>query len=63
MLNTINWLTQQEDIIAVPAKQVQGTPIHLTIAEKQLIFVLAVLLIPGILFFGGISYSLLRRRR
>lgn len=63
MMNSINWLTQQEDLIAVPPRQIEGTPIHLTNNELRLIFFLAVLFIPVGLFVGGVSYSMLRRRR
>jgi ABC-type uncharacterized transport system involved in gliding motility auxiliary subunit len=63
MLNTVNWLTEREDMIAVPPREIQGTPIMLDGAQLRVIFVLAVVLVPGALFFGGISYSLLRRRR
>ncbi|MCL5269544.1 MAG: GldG family protein [bacterium] len=62
MLDTVNWLTQQEDMIAVPPRQLEGTPIILTGAQLRLIFVFTVVAIPALLFFGGISYSLLRRR-
>lgn len=63
MLNTINWLTQQEDMIAVPPRQLKGTPIVLDDAQLRVIFLFSVILIPALLFFGGVSYSMLRRRR
>jgi hypothetical protein len=63
MLNTINWLAEREDLIAVPSRQLEGTPIVLDRAQMRVIFAIAVVLIPGGLFFGGISYTLMRRRR
>ncbi|OPZ07693.1 MAG: ABC-type uncharacterized transport system [candidate division BRC1 bacterium ADurb.BinA292] len=63
MLNTINWLAEQEDVIAIPPRQLEGTPIILTPQQLRVIFVLAVILLPGALFFGGVSYSIARRRR
>ena len=63
MSHTVNWLTNQEDMIEVPPRTLAGTPIILKDAQLRLIFVLAVLVIPAAMFFGGVSYSLLRRRR
>ena len=62
MLNTVNWLTEQEEMISVPPRLIQGTPIILGDGLRRIIFVVSVLLIPGLLFFGGVSYSLVRRR-
>jgi ABC-type uncharacterized transport system involved in gliding motility auxiliary subunit len=63
MLNTINWLSEQEDMIAVPPRQLKGTPIVLEAAQLRVIFFFAAVLIPAALFFGGVSYSMMRRRR
>lgn len=62
-MNSVNWLTQQEDLIAIPPKQVEGTPLILDKKQLGVIFFLTILLLPFSLFFGGVSYSLLRRRR
>lgn len=63
MLNTVNWLGEQEDMIAVPPRQLKGTPIVLDPAQLRVIFFFAAVLIPAALFFGGVSYSMMRRRR
>lgn len=63
MLNTVNWLAQQEDMIAVQPRQLKGTPIVLDNAQLRVIFVFSAILMPAVLFFGGVSYSVLRRRR
>jgi len=63
MLNTVNWLAEQEDMIAVPPRQLKGTPIVLDKMQIRLILVFAAILLPELLFFGGVSYSVLRRRR
>lgn len=63
MLNSMNWLTEREGAMNLEPKQLAGTPIILTDAQAKVMFVFAVILIPGALFFGGISYSLLRRRK
>ena len=49
-------------MIAVPSKQVKGTPIILDGAKLRVIFVFSVVLIPALLFFGGVTYSVVRRR-
>lgn len=62
MLNTIKWLTEQEQTIAVPEKIVEGTQIILTPAASRVILIFIGLLLPAVIFFGGVSYALLRRR-
>jgi hypothetical protein len=47
----------------VPPKQLTGTPIVLDPAQLRVIFFFAAVLIPAGLFFGGVSYSMMRRRR
>ncbi len=63
MLNSMGWLTEREDAMNLQPKQMAGTPIILTDAQAKVMFVFAVILIPGALFFGGVSYSLMRRRK
>lgn len=63
MLNSVNWLTEREDLVAVPPREIQGTPLILTNAELQLILILIGLALPAALFFGGVSYVNLIRRR
>jgi ABC-type uncharacterized transport system involved in gliding motility auxiliary subunit len=63
MLNTVNWLTESEEMIGVPSRQSKGTPIVLDRGKHVVIFSLVVILIPLGLFFGGVSYSVVRRRR
>lgn len=62
-MNSVNWLTQQEDLIAIPPKQVEGTPLVLDTKQLGVVFFLTILLLPFSLFFGGVSYTLMRRRR
>ncbi len=62
VLNTVNWLVEQEDMIAIAPRQLKETPIILTPGQVQIILVFTVLLIPALLFFGGVAYSQLRRR-
>jgi ABC-type uncharacterized transport system involved in gliding motility auxiliary subunit len=62
ILNTINWLSEREDMIAVPSKQIKGTPLVLEPGRMNVIFVIVAILIPAALFFGGVTYSVTRRR-
>jgi ABC-2 type transport system permease protein len=61
-LQSINWLTQQKDLIAIPEKIVEATPIFLTLAQIRLLFVLLVVTLPSLIFFGGLGYTLVRRK-
>lgn len=60
--NSVNWLIEQEDLIAVPPRTIAGTPLILTNAQMQLILILVGLALPATIFFGGVSYARLVRR-
>jgi len=61
-LSTINWLTEEKDLIAIPPKEIKGTPLILTRNQAKIIFWLPVVIIPGLIFvFGIVVYS--RRKR
>ncbi len=62
MLNTVNWLTEQTDKIDVAPRSIEGTPLVLKDSQIRMIFAVCVGLVPGLLFIGGISYSLARRK-
>jgi hypothetical protein len=61
-LQSINWLTQQKDLVAIPEKVVESTPVFLTLAQVRLLFVLLVVTLPSLIFFGGLGYTMLRRK-
>jgi ABC-type uncharacterized transport system involved in gliding motility auxiliary subunit len=61
-LNSIKWLTAQKDLIAIPPKMFEDTPIYLSAGQARYLFVLLVVLIPSLVFFGGLSYTVMRRR-
>ena len=63
MLSTINWLTEREDMIHIPPKQPEGTPIIITPAVSRVIFMIVVVLLPGSFLLGGVGYTLVRGRR
>jgi ABC-type uncharacterized transport system involved in gliding motility auxiliary subunit len=60
-LNAINWLAQQEDLIAIRPRDAQDRRITLTADQQQRIMWLSFLVIPGLVFAGGI-YTWWRRR-
>lgn len=62
MLNSVNWLVQQDDMISVPPKIIPGTPLILTNAELQLILIAVAMAFPLALLFGGTVYARFLRR-
>jgi ABC-type uncharacterized transport system involved in gliding motility auxiliary subunit len=60
-LNAVNWLAQQEDLIAIRPRDAQDRRITLTADDQQRVFLLSILVIPGLVFAGGV-YSWWRRR-
>jgi ABC-type uncharacterized transport system involved in gliding motility auxiliary subunit len=63
MFNTIDWLCTGEWMFSIPTRQADETPIVLSLDQQRVIFMITVILIPALLFFGGVSYSVMRRRR
>lgn len=61
-LNSVKWLTAQKDLISIPPKMLEDTPIYLSAGQAKYLFVLLVILIPSLVFFGGLSYTMVRRR-
>lgn len=60
-LNSINWLAQQENLIAIRPRDAQDRRITLTADQQQRIFLLSIFVFPGLIFAGGI-YSWWKRR-
>lgn len=54
-LNTVNWLTQQENMIAIRARQPSDRRLTMTAAQTQRVFWLAVVIIPGLIILGGLQ--------
>jgi len=53
-LNTINWLAQQENLIAIRPRDAQDRRLTLTADQQQRIFIFSVFLIPALVFAGGV---------
>jgi gliding motility-associatede transport system auxiliary component len=60
-LNSVNWLAQQENLIAIRPREAQDRRITLTADQQQRILLLTLLVIPGLVFVGGV-YTWWRRR-
>jgi ABC-type uncharacterized transport system involved in gliding motility auxiliary subunit len=60
-LNTISWLAEEENLIAVRPKESRSTPVFLTAAQGQVVFLVPVVLIPlAVIVAGGVTVA--RRR-
>jgi ABC-type uncharacterized transport system involved in gliding motility auxiliary subunit len=60
-LNTVNWLAQQENLIAIRPREPEDRRITITADQEQMVFWLAVVFIPGVLLMTGV-YTWWRRR-
>jgi ABC-type uncharacterized transport system involved in gliding motility auxiliary subunit len=61
-LNTLSWLAEEENLIAIRPKEARNTPVFLTAAQGQVLFYVPVVLIPLAMVIGGV-YSVARKRR
>ncbi len=53
-MNTVNWLAQQENLIAIRPREPEDRRLTLTADQQSRIFWLSVLLIPGLVFAAGV---------
>jgi ABC-type uncharacterized transport system involved in gliding motility auxiliary subunit len=60
-MNIIGWLSQQESLISIRAKEASDRRLTLTATQQNNITWLALLIVPGVVFGTGI-YSWMRRR-
>ena len=60
-LNTVNWLAQQENLIAIRAKDPQDRRITLTADQERRIMWLTIFIIPGLILLAGV-HTWWRRR-
>ena len=61
-LNTISWLAEEEDLIAVRPKESRSTPVFLTALQGQLLFWVPVVILPAVILVTGVSVITRRRR-
>jgi ABC-type uncharacterized transport system involved in gliding motility auxiliary subunit len=60
-LNSVNWLAQQENLIAIRPREPEDRRLTLTADDQSRIFLLSIVLLPGLVFAAGI-YSWYGRR-
>ena len=60
-LNAVNWLAQQENQIAIRAKEPSDRRVTLTASQQQWIWLLSIFIIPGFVLGAG-AYTWWRRR-
>ncbi|MCX7974854.1 MAG: GldG family protein [Candidatus Aminicenantes bacterium] len=60
-LNTINWLTEEADLISIQPRTSSPRTIHLSPSQARLIFFVSVIILPLIVLVTGISVWLRRR--
>jgi len=61
-LNSMSWLAEEEDLIAIRPKEITSTPLILTASQGKLIFWLPVVVFPASILTVG-AVVLIRRRR
>jgi gliding motility-associatede transport system auxiliary component len=54
-LNTVNWLAQQENLIAIRPKDPEDRRVTLTADQERRIFYLTVLIVPGLVLLAGVQ--------
>jgi ABC-type uncharacterized transport system involved in gliding motility auxiliary subunit len=60
-MNAVNWLAQQENLIAIRPREPEDRRLTLTAEQQQRIMLLCLFIIPGIVFASGV-YTWWRRR-
>ncbi len=54
-LNTVNWLAQQENLISIRPREAGASTLNMTADGARRIFLLAVLIIPGLILAAGVQ--------
>jgi ABC-type uncharacterized transport system involved in gliding motility auxiliary subunit len=61
-MNTVSWLAEDENLIAIRPKSLRSQPLVLTASESSFIFLIPVLLVPLAWIVAGIVVHVYRRR-
>ncbi|HPS02067.1 MAG TPA: Gldg family protein [Candidatus Sumerlaeota bacterium] len=59
----VTWLTQQEDLFNLKPPTLESQPISLERKQHTLLSMFSVVILPFSIFFGGLAYTTLRRRK
>ncbi len=62
-LNTLSWLAEEENLIAIRPKESRSTPIFLTAAQGQVLFYVPVVLLPLAMIVAGVVVVVRKRGR
>lgn len=54
-LNAVNWLAQQENMIAIRAKEPSDRRLTMTASQQQLVYWLSLVFIPGLFILAGVQ--------
>lgn len=60
-LNTVNWLTEEEDLIAIQPKTSSPRTIQLSPSQGRLIFFVSLIILPLVVLLSGVSVWIRRR--
>ena len=60
-LNTVNWLTEEADLISIQPKTSSPRTIHLTPSQGRMIFFFSVVILPLLVLVAGVSVWVRRR--
>lgn len=60
-MNAVNWLAQQENLIAVRPREPEDRRLSMTAAQQRSVMLLSIFIIPGLVLAGGV-YTWWRRR-
>jgi ABC-type uncharacterized transport system involved in gliding motility auxiliary subunit len=60
-MNTVNWLAQQENMIAIRPREPEDRRLTLNADQQQRIMLLSIFIIPGLVFASGV-YTWWKRR-
>lgn len=60
-LNTVNWLTEEADLISIQPKTSSPRTIHLTPSQGRMIFFVSLIILPLVVLITGISIWVRRR--
>ncbi len=60
-MNSLNWMTNSNNLIAIPSAHIENTPVPITEAQRRFLFILLVIAVPSLIGLSGLAYSIVRR--
>jgi ABC-type uncharacterized transport system involved in gliding motility auxiliary subunit len=59
----MNWLTRSDDVLDIPPREVETTPLTLTPRQRNAVAILCVVIVPVSILLGGLGHTAIRRRK